>query len=133
MMHQTSARQQMHQEHATTNGIDLHGSLLALSGEAFIGVHAPASPAPTSTIIVHGSALEPMNSRAINQLIQLLISARRQQQRLLVLGLSEHQQYIFEITRLCQYIDIAPTETQAVAAASIALRGTGMLIGETAL
>ncbi len=126
-MHQIGARQQMHQENATTNSIDLHGSLAALSGEAFIGVHTQTSPAPTSTIIVHGSALEPMNSHVISQLIRLLISTRRQQQRLLVWGLSEHQRYIFEITRLCQFIDIAATETQAVAAAFTTQRDTSML------
>jgi anti-anti-sigma regulatory factor len=132
-MYQTSARQQMHQERTTTSSIDLHGSLAALPGEAFTGVHTQASPAPTSTIIVHGSALEPMNSRVISQLIRLLIFARRQQQRLLVLGLSEHQRYIFEITRLCQFIDIAATELQAVAAATTRQGNTGMLGGETAL
>jgi len=132
-MHQTGARQQMYQELATTNSIDPHGSLAALSGEVSIGVHTLASPAPTSTITVHGSALEPINSRVISQLIRLLISARRQQQRLLVWGLSEHQQYIFEISRLCQFIDIAATETQAVTAAFTTQSDTGMLIGEITL
>jgi anti-anti-sigma regulatory factor len=130
MMHQTSAGQQMYQELVTTDSIDLHGSLTLFPGEAFTGVHTQAGPAATSTIIVHGSALESMSSRVISQLIRLLISARHQQQRLLVYGLNEHQRYIFEITRLCQYIDIAATETQA---ASTVQRGTGMLIGEAAL
>src|SRR4249919_1677090 len=113
---QADAIMHLRQGNTTMNIIDLHGGPLALAEQLLIGSHTQASPATTSTIILNCSELESMNSRGISQLIRLIIYTR-QQQRLLVFGLSEHNRYILEITRLSLFIDIADTETQAVTAA----------------
>jgi anti-anti-sigma factor len=116
-MQQADAIMHLRQGNTTMNIIDLHGGPSALAEQLLIGSHTQASPATTSTIILNCSELESMNSRGISQLIRLIIYARHQQQRLLVFGLSEHNRYILEITRLSLFIDIADTETQAVTAA----------------
>ena len=101
---------------ATTSMIDMHGSLSALSEEAFTDIQTQAGPVTTSTIILNCSELEAINSRGICQLVQLLINARQRQQRLLVYGLSEHNRYLLKITGLSEFVEIAGTETQALAA-----------------
>lgn len=115
-MQQADTIMQPRQGTTSTSIIDLHGSLSDLPEEFLIDVRTLASPETNGTIIMNCSELESMNSRAISQVIQLLICTRRQQQRLLVFGLSEHNRYILEITRLNHFIDIVETETQAVAA-----------------
>ena len=105
---------------ATTSIIDMHGSLSALSIETFKLLHAQNGTARTSTIILNCNELEAINSRGICQLVQLLINARQHRQRLLVYGLSEHNRYLLKITGLSEFVEIAGTETQALAAVQIA-------------
>ncbi len=112
-MQQADAMMQLQQGNTSTSIIDLHGSPSDLPEEFLIDVRTLASPETNGTIIMNCSELESMNSRAISQVIQLLVCTRRQQQRLLVFGLSEHNRYILEITRLNQYIDIIDIETQS--------------------
>jgi anti-anti-sigma factor len=90
----------------------LHESLSAMPGQLL----TQGDSATTSTIILNCSELESINSYGIRLLILLLIYSRRQQKHLQICGLSKHNQYIFEITRLSEFIDIADTKTQAVAA-----------------
>lgn len=101
---------------ATTSIIDMQGNLSTLEAEALRGIHAQDRPLNTSTIILNCSELEAINSRGICQLVQLLIYARQRQQRLLVYGLSEHNRYLLKITGLSEFVEIAGTETQALAA-----------------
>jgi anti-anti-sigma factor len=114
MMQQADTLMHLQQGNATTSIIDLHGSLSDLPKEFLIDIHKQANPITNGTIIMNWSELESMNSCAISQIIQLLIYTRRQQQRLLVFGLSEHNRHILEITRLNHFIVIVETETQAV-------------------
>ena len=109
----------MRQGNATTSIIDIQGNLSALEAEAFRGIHAQDRPLTSSAIILNRSELEAINSRGICQLVQLLINARQYQQRLLVYGLSEHNRYLLKITGLSEFVEIADTETQAVAAADM--------------
>ena len=48
-------------------------------------------------------------------MISLLINFQRQQKRLQVFGLSEYNKYIFEITRLSEFIEIVSTQTLTMA------------------
>jgi anti-sigma B factor antagonist len=48
--------------------------------------------------------------------VTLLIRAKRQNQRLVACGLSEHYQQIFQLTRLNEAITIFPGEAEALAA-----------------
>ena len=106
----------MRQGNATTSIIDIQGNLSALEAEALKGLHAQDRPLTTSTIILNCSELKSINSREICQLVQLLIYARQRQQRLLAYGLSEHNRYLLKITGLSEFVEIAGTETQALAA-----------------
>jgi anti-anti-sigma factor len=115
MMQQAGASMYLRQGNATTGIIDLQGSLSNLPEDLLKDIHLQSNPFTNGTIIMNCSELEAMNSRGISQIIQLLIYTRRKQQRLLIFGLSEHNRYILEITRLSRFIDIVETETQAVA------------------
>ena len=115
-MQQKDANMHLRQGDATASIIHLHGELSAIPDEFLMNIHMQTNPVKNNTIIMNGSELESMNSCGINQIIQLLINTRRQQQRLLIFGLSEHNRYILEITRLNHFIDILETETQAIEA-----------------
>ena len=110
-MQQTNAIFHLQQENSATSNSDLHENSSTMPEQLL----TQANPATTGTIVLNCSELEPINSHGIRLLILLLIYNRRQQKRLLFFGLSEHNRYIFEITRLNQFVDIADTETQAVA------------------
>lgn len=110
-MQQTDVLFHLQQQITATSSVDLHGSLSVLSEQLL----TLANSATTSSIFLNCSELESINSHGISLLIRLLIYSRRQQKRLLFFGLSEHNRYIFEVTRLNQFIDIADTKTQAVA------------------
>jgi anti-anti-sigma factor len=112
MMQQTDVIFHLQQQYTAMSIIDLHENQSALPEQLL----TQANSATTSTIILNCSELESINSHGIRLFILLLIYSRRQQKRLLVFGLSEHNRYIFEITHLSKFIDIADTKTQAVAA-----------------
>ena len=115
-MQQKDASKHLRQGDATTSIIHLHGDLSDIPEEFLMDIHMQTNPVTNNTIIMNGSELESMNSCGINQIIQLLIYTRRQQQRLLIFGLSEHNRYILEITRLNNFLDIVDTEIQAMEA-----------------
>ena len=48
-------------------------------------------------------------------MISLLIYFQRQQKRVQVSGLSEYNKYIFEITRLCEFIEIVSAQILTMA------------------
>ena len=111
-MQQTDVIFHLQQQYTAMSIIDLHEKQSALPEQLL----TQANAATTDTIILNCSELESVNSHGIRLLILLLIYSRRQQKRLLVFGLSEHNRYIFEITHLSKFIDIADTKNQAVAA-----------------
>ncbi len=103
----------LQQQYATTKLSDPYERSSTLPEQLLI----QANSATHSTIILDCSELESINSHGIRLLILLLIYSRRQQKRLQVSGLSEHNRYIFEITSLSKFIDIVSTQTQVVATA----------------
>lgn len=103
------------QGNATLSIIDQHEGCSILSKQLLLENDTQANSATTSTIILNCIGLESINSHGICLLLKLLIYCRRQQKRLQVYGLSEHNRYIFEITRLSKFIDIVSTKPQAVA------------------
>ena len=70
-----------------------------------------------NVIILSFDQLEYMNSSGIGLLVTLLVRAKRNRQRMLACGLSDHYRQIFELTRLDEVISIHDTEDEAVAAA----------------
>jgi anti-sigma B factor antagonist len=71
-----------------------------------------------NTIILAFDRLEYMNSSGIGLLVTLLVRAKRNHQRILACGLSDHYRQIFELTRLDEVISIHDSEDDAIAAAA---------------
>ncbi|MDX1523009.1 MAG: STAS domain-containing protein [Anaerolineae bacterium] len=96
--------------------IDIQGEVNAFAENALMDAYTQASGKETRVIILNFSQLEYMNSGGIGLLVTLLIRAKRQKQRLLACGLSEHYREIFDLTRLNEAIGIYDTEADALAA-----------------
>ena len=104
---------QVQQVKTTSNSIE-HGSFSAFSKQSLLDIRKQYNNETDGTITLNCSELESLNSHSICLLIKLLIYTQRQQKRLLFFGLSEHNRYILQITRLIQFIDIADTTTQSL-------------------
>lgn len=97
--------------------IDIQGEVTASAEEALMLAYNQASTDNTCVLVLNFEGLEYMNSSGIGLIVTLLIRSQRQQQRLVVFGLSEHYQHIFELTRLNEAINMYPNEQEALAAA----------------
>jgi anti-sigma B factor antagonist len=97
--------------------IDMQGEVTVQAENVLMDAYGQATASGARIIILNFSAMEYMNSGGIGLLVTLLIRVKRQQQRLLSFGLSEHYQHIFGVTRLNEAIGIYQTEAEAVAAA----------------
>lgn len=97
--------------------IAIKGEVTAAAENALADAHTEASSQGATTLILDFSELEYMNSSGIGLLVTTLIRARRQQQKLVAVGLNEHYRQIFELTRLDEAITIHPTLEAALAAA----------------
>ena len=100
--------------------IDIHGDINALAENALMDAYTQASTGGVQTIILNFTELDYMNSSGISLLVVLLVRMRRQQQRLLAFGLSEHYRHILELTRLDEVIAIYETEIDALTATQAA-------------
>jgi anti-sigma B factor antagonist len=96
--------------------LDIQGEVTAFSENALMDAYTQASTDGVRSVVLNFDGLEYMNSSGIGLLVTLLIRAKRQGQRLLAFGLSEHYQHIFELTRLDDAIPICEGESQALAA-----------------
>jgi anti-sigma B factor antagonist len=96
--------------------IDITGEVNAQAENVLMDAYTQASTGATRIILLNFTGLEYMNSSGIGLLVTLLIRANRQKQRLVAVGLSEHYQHIFELTRLNEAIRIFATEADALAA-----------------
>jgi anti-sigma B factor antagonist len=98
--------------------VDIRGEVTAAAENALMDAYAQAASSGVRVIILNFGELEYMNSSGIGLLVTLLIRANRQRQQLLAVGLNEHYQQIFELTRLNEAIGIYNTEAEALAAAA---------------
>ncbi len=94
--------------------IDIEGEVNSFAENALMDAYTEASSKGAKAIILNFSHLVYMNSSGIGLLVTLLIRVKRQGQRLLACGLSEHYRQIFELTRLNEAIGIYPSETEAL-------------------
>jgi anti-sigma B factor antagonist len=99
--------------------VDVKGELTAFAEGVLMDAYGQASEGGVRGIVLNFEGLEYMNSSGIGLLVTLLIRVNREKQRLLVYGLSDHYQSIFQITRLDDAIAIHDSEEEAVKAASI--------------
>ena len=95
--------------------IDVEGDINASSENALMDAYNQVNTQGAKAIILNFTNLEFMNSSGIGLLVTLLIRARRNGQRLLAYGLSEHYRQIFELTRLNEAIQITSDEMAALA------------------
>jgi anti-sigma B factor antagonist len=100
----------------TTSIIDIQGEVTGFAEDKLMDAYALASQNGVSNIIFNFSQMAYMNSSGIGLLITILIRAKRQGQRLFAVGLNEHFQQIFELTRLREAVPIYSTETEALSA-----------------
>ena len=96
--------------------ITIQGDVTSQAENALMDAYTQATTQGAKAIILDFSRMEYMNSSGIGLLVTLLVRANRQGQRLLAVGLSEHYQHIFMLTRLNEAIHIYPTEAEALAA-----------------
>ncbi|RPI87818.1 MAG: anti-sigma factor antagonist [Chloroflexi bacterium] len=101
----------------TVGVIDIKGEVTASAENTLMDAYTQATSSGARTIVLNFADLEYMNSSGIGLLVTLLIRVKRQGQRLLACGLSEHYQQIFELTRLNEAITICENETEALAVA----------------
>src|SRR5947209_5920912 len=97
--------------------VDIRGEVTSMAENVLMDAYTQATATGARAIILNLSAMEYMNSAGIGLLVTLLIRMKRQQQRLLTFGLSEHYRYIFDVTRLNEAIGIFEDETAALDAA----------------
>ena len=98
-----------------TSIIKIHGEITAQAENSLMDAYTQATNGSTRTVILDFSELEYMNSSGIGLLVTMLIRANRQNQRLMAVGLNEHYQQIFELTRLDEAIGIYDNEATALA------------------
>lgn len=101
----------------TVGVIDIKGEVTASAENPLMDAYTEATSKGARTIVLNFSDLEYMNSSGIGLLVTLLIRVKRQGQRLLACGLSEHYKQIFELTRLNEAIMICEDEKEALSVA----------------
>ena len=98
------------------NVIEIGGEITRASENALQDAYERAADG-AQVIILAFDQLEYMNSSGIGLLVTMLVRAKRNRQRVLACGLTDHYRQIFELTRLDEVISIHDTEDAAVAAA----------------
>jgi anti-sigma B factor antagonist len=103
-------------EDPTASVIRIDGDITSASEPALMDAYAQAAGSGTRTIVLDFGGLDYMNSGGIGLLVTLLVRVRRQGQRLLAVGLSDHYRQILALTRLDEAIGIHDTTAAALAA-----------------
>ena len=101
---------------ANTSVLDIQGEINAYAENVLMDAYNEANSSGARNILLNFEGLSYMNSSGIGLLVTLLIRAKRQKQRLLAYGLTEHYAQIFELTRLNEAIGIYTDEASALAA-----------------
>lgn len=96
--------------------IRIAGDITAAAENKLMDAYSQASSNGTRGIILDFNELEYMNSSGIGLLVTLLVRAKRQDQKLMAVGLSDHYKQIFELTRLNEAITIHDSTDEAKAA-----------------
>jgi len=110
----------MNVRHAATDiaVIEIAGDVTAACDAQLAAAHQRATDLGARGILLDFSGLEYMNSGGIGMLVTLLVRTQRQKQRLAAVGLSDHYQQIFELTRIDEAIILYPDERAALSAMS---------------
>jgi anti-sigma B factor antagonist len=99
-----------------TSVIDITGEITGFAEDKLMDAYTTATRDGVSQVIFNFSDMSYMNSSGIGLLITILVRARRQGQKLFAVGLNEHYQQIFELTRLREAVPIYASEADVLAA-----------------
>lgn len=94
--------------------IDLIGEIDSLGDAALQQAYAQADSQNPTAVLLNFAGVEYINSTGIALIVGLLAQARKAHRRVLTVGLSEHYQHIFTITRLSDFMTIMPDEASAL-------------------
>ena len=103
-----------------TRVIEIHGEVTGFAEDALMDAYNQASNGQVNNVIINFDDLEYMNSSGIGLLVTLLIRAQRKNQQVMAVGLNEHYQQIFQLTRLDEAITMYKTEADALASVTAA-------------
>ena len=98
------------------NGIrvlDIEGEITGSAQEALFAAYSAAS-GNARAIILNLSEVQSIDSLGVGLLIALLACVRKQRQRLLAYGLSEHCRRAFELTHLDEMVGLYTDEAEAL-------------------
>jgi anti-anti-sigma factor len=95
--------------------IDLVGDVTTFAEDAINQAYQTASADGAVNIIFNFRENDYINSAGIAILIGIVTEARKQDQKLLMTGLSIHFQKIFRMVGLTQYADLYPSVEEALA------------------
>src|SRR4026208_1072011 len=101
---------------STASVVAIFGDVTGSSDPALMEAYVKAVDGGARTIVLDLAGLEYMNSGGIGLLVTLLVRSKRQGQRLLAVGLSDHYREIFSLIRLDEAIGIHDDANAAVAA-----------------
>jgi anti-anti-sigma factor len=94
--------------------LDLHGDIDGQAEEVLENAYTRAERQDPAAIVLNVAQVNYINSKGIALIVVLLRRATESDCRLLVCGLSEHYQEIFQITRLSDYIIVCTDEESAL-------------------
>lgn len=94
--------------------IELHGELNGFAEDGLNRAYEEAMTGEPQAVLLQFADVDYINSTGIALIVGLLAQARRQQLRLMTCGLNEHYQEIFRITRLADFMFMAPSEQAAL-------------------
>ncbi len=97
-----------------TRVIDMEGDISRNSDTVLHAAYTEASEGEASRVVLNFSDVGFINSSGIAVIVSLLARARAAKQELTVFGLSDHYKRIFEITRLADFMRVAPDEATAL-------------------
>lgn len=97
--------------------LDLAGEINSFAEETLVAAFTRAEDTQPKAILLNFTGVEYINSTGIALIVSLLARARKSHRQLIVYGLSDHYQEIFQITRLSDFMSIYPNEQSALASA----------------
>jgi anti-sigma B factor antagonist len=103
----------------TASVLAIFGDVTGGSEPALMDAYVKAVDGGARTIVLDFGGLEYMNSGGIGLLVTMLVRAKRQGQRLLAVGLSDHYREIFSLIRLDEAIGIHDDANAALAASRV--------------
>ena len=95
--------------------IDMSGDIDGFAEEAINAAYTEAETKSPQTIMLNFRDVHYINSTGIALIVGLLARARGKHTNMITYGLSDHYVEIFTITRLSDFMTIAPDEVSALA------------------